>query len=1847
MDNLLGVRTAITIIKRPVTTNYTKLKNYATIRDHLDLLIKKSYVIQDRLILKEVFDLANSEVITQDANLQQIAFSVLNLLFMCNFSVNFLNEIPTVYLQLAFDDCSTTNETVKNAAYECLCLCLKVIITNNSCDLQSLFLRLSDKSIHDKVFSVLSKAYADVSSAKGVIFFYERSVCAMFESSNTCVRDSLIKLNNQLLPKFKITLLSNKTFENFKAKVRKSYVPRIVQLRCSRDHNWSYLFKFILKCFGKLLHVQVDVINDLLKAVESAFRSSNLDDRFQAFECWKELIDNYSLDMNRLCGQKQMKLLITPLKTNISTNDHIIYKRFEIWIHLFNILQDKAIGTLEHFLQFCFGNSPNESYNWENYILASENKQLYEGSTQALLEIMGHFEHNDLNPCFQFSQPFLKLYEPLVNFGNFENVVNSIVQAVPKCSSVSLQWMNVKHIPKMIYCLWGSLFVKVKELPEERREQVLHTIVSKLQLLLQNENYQYIIVPILELLMKNNFFEKQFSIKTIFFPLSKYLFANDISIPLNNSVIDEFIQYSKDYDNIEEWLQNSYEIIFGAKSNFQNVLSLWIECTNFVQETNEIDGEHFRDVMVDFMVWPMLHKEVINSKVNQELIKKWKSTFRHVSKLFPKEALTVIEKLETISNRENVFIICSVYRVFCQLLEISIMNNFEIAVFNLTQHLLVSFTLRKSDVILFVPAVTILLNNITSKSDASYVASLCNCVTILLQEHKRYRILDALEENIEKIVAAIPESLYIVLSDIETLTSNDEIILKAKNVLKKINSFNDKNASETIKKSHNVGFEPSSLQLFGQHISSPNHADIRGSRLNDKTIRRTPKEVLKKPHANSSLIVDEDDTANYVVIDTDYTFDPKKLSDHQLEVIKSRKSDIPALYQDLSQSQSNLASSNSDSKLPDTNFREETPNEERVNLCVPNPSQEQIEAMIRKNDINKDEVKKRERVEKELMKLKLDVVGGEFLQNIDLMGKRETRRKSDQNFKQFKFLRVGDSTSYRHSRKSDEPKQETGRGKRKRTFDSPLNSNNLQEKRIRKNVDYAKKMHVTGDEVIKESEDIIESSQKTQNTNGIDDNVVSVLQSDFEEIVSKISETVSCTDPSTTIKEPTVLTEEKQETCNMETETLSLCDEICTPKKEAVTIPTSPVETDTPTRTSDLIKDTVNISPIKLPEDNKKTEELFESDDTPLTNENEVELQIMDNDIQLTFFKRSKKLPPNKFLSPINKRFTKIIKSPVVFSAQTHRIMKMMQKCEKKLEFHEQLKVSIEKVNNKQDDANEEFFKFVRELPGPKASPRCSILKRNTSEFMNDGFSPTRAMKSLQKRVNFPDPPTTSKMVYVPDSNEHSNADPESMELFSNENESCEENVISEENIVFEQSRPDNTETQGSVELVDVQLLNSSDPVFKDLENCVDDVEVVVKFLSDSMFAQSLLDELHDKNIRTVADLAKLTETEVNRLPIKSPKLTNLHDVLNKHYLQKSEQGTFITKTEVEVVQTSPKTDHKQKRRIPLKTITEIDDSKINDFKPLILEPVFTQSKTEEALNKILEDLDNVKLLAKKEGMKLTALCKVLVEIIDPNELLQILRDKGEFSLSSFVNEKDLFIVLKEAINNMGLRKFITLLYSIPDVSSTSTLQMLIDESIRMCKDDNSSELQRTISRLIQNSPPSVVLQHLNIQEIIKEVCQMCNDSKLSKTDFFASAFEVLTPTIEEIIPSFHNIQLIKLQEKSAERSEENLLTFIERVLPIVDNSKVCLMIPKKNMLPLFTREELTERVIECSTSSCDIVDSCEKLIRQLPSAKTDENTYEPLFFSLFDKTPTSDICRYISKYFSKFADNLQNKQQL
>ncbi|XP_045136496.1 LOW QUALITY PROTEIN: telomere-associated protein RIF1-like [Portunus trituberculatus] len=193
---------------------------------------------------------------------------------------------------------------------------------------------------------------------------------------------------------------------------------------------------------------------------------------------------------------------------------------------------------------------------------------------------------------------------------------------------------------------------------------------------------------------------------------------------------------------------------------------------------------------------------------------------------------------------------------------------------------------------------------------------------------------------------------------------------------------------------------------------------------------------------------------------------------------------------------------------------------------------------------------------------------------------------------------------------------------------------------------------------------------------------------------------------------------------------------------------------------------------------------------------------------------------------------------------------------------------------------------WVKHSPSPGASPSSSILKRTLLSDGLDGDTPSPP-PTKYRRVSFADPPVSDR-VEIPPS-------PRTLKG------------------IRAQKRLDMTRMASEVkdsdaQPVEKQVIQEADPEVVDLSpalhTCQDSVDQVAALLTSTSILPGLLSSLENMGVTTVGQLCKLSEWDINSLPIKPPKTTNLRRVLKEYektWLRELSSTNSTAADEVEV----------------------------------------------------------------------------------------------------------------------------------------------------------------------------------------------------------------------------------------------------------------------------------------------------------------------------------------------------------
>ncbi|KAH8301651.1 hypothetical protein KR059_007785 [Drosophila kikkawai] len=136
------------------------------------------------------------------------------------------------------------------------------------------------------------------------------------------------------------------------------YANLIGEMRDAKNSNWHKIWTLLVQIMDEELLRGCVYINKFLAVVELGFRNPDNGVRSEAFLCWRVLIKIFAA-YDELASGKRLRLLLIPLRTSQSRSSHVSGIKLRVWWYLLTCL-DKELpksfeGAVEHFLCFTFG----------------------------------------------------------------------------------------------------------------------------------------------------------------------------------------------------------------------------------------------------------------------------------------------------------------------------------------------------------------------------------------------------------------------------------------------------------------------------------------------------------------------------------------------------------------------------------------------------------------------------------------------------------------------------------------------------------------------------------------------------------------------------------------------------------------------------------------------------------------------------------------------------------------------------------------------------------------------------------------------------------------------------------------------------------------------------------------------------------------------------------------------------------------------------------------------------------------------------------------------------------------------------------------------------------------------------------------------------------------------------------------------------------------------------------------------------------------------------------------------------------------------------------------------------
>uniref|UniRef100_A0A182NVC4 Rif1_N domain-containing protein n=1 Tax=Anopheles dirus TaxID=7168 RepID=A0A182NVC4_9DIPT len=285
----------------------------------------------------------------------------------------------------------------------------------------------------------------------------------------------------------------------FREIVCKEYTSLLDTARSEKDPNWHRVWSILVRIVNRDLCQGSSIINMFLSIVEAGFRSQELTIREQSFDCWRLLVDIFAKN-KQINIPKRVKLICIPLKSSKSKTETIALKKFGIWWFLLCQLQsqlDSMADTIfEPFIYFCFGptfKTPLCYYfdESEEYVAPGKAYQsIKQLSAIALIHLLG--------PAPEISKTLLIKKDnssvPLTfEFPENGMVVSDLIFAtktkliIDSCIECTVLFAQMKHLDylQLNRCLWDNLINRINAEKTVPKADMLHWIKEVMTALLK------------------------------------------------------------------------------------------------------------------------------------------------------------------------------------------------------------------------------------------------------------------------------------------------------------------------------------------------------------------------------------------------------------------------------------------------------------------------------------------------------------------------------------------------------------------------------------------------------------------------------------------------------------------------------------------------------------------------------------------------------------------------------------------------------------------------------------------------------------------------------------------------------------------------------------------------------------------------------------------------------------------------------------------------------------------------------------------------------------------------------------------------------------------------------------------------------------------------------------------------------------------------------------------------------------------------------------------------------------------------------------------------------------------
>ncbi|XP_023247300.1 telomere-associated protein RIF1 [Copidosoma floridanum] len=742
-------------------------------------------------------------------------------------------------------------------------------------------------------------------------------------------------------------------WDKFKQSLQNVYCKRMTLLVNECCLEWAQQWETSIALVGTDLHKGSTLVNSLLKVEELAFKSGDIN-RKQAFLSWKCLIDNFALEPRELATVRRIKLLCVPLNAKNSRTEVMVLTKMEVWWHLLikicSSLSEFTDTVLVPFLTICFGPFGDKPlFVQVNDSSAALGKKFVKTQIFAIEALAQLIVNNDLS----------KIPASIVNENLPNTVNNAVFEKIYKiliyCFGESIVLLGlspndvITNKPLMVTIMWENLLARIEGYDKMKvpMYQEISSVVSELI------KHQFIKIPLIS----------DFLMDTILKDFHKILkngqFTESAWLELINTFlkIDDFSRFTKDHCMSFELLLNRVVKPSSANAYYPETLELMQAVLKSISEAKK------NHVVYD--IWCILARIAQKYIEDAQPINEGTSIEYNFKTI---ESITAFPFISCVPNDISLMkkvaeAWCSFFKVFDYQAELVVVVKPNV-VLEKTSKMIISSMQKNSQCCDFaavcIDALLAVVNydHLSSKKEVPEFVNLLKNLTIECLRSESFasdQVLKALasfllrvfSHSIEKTalyLKTVEPAVKLMISKIDHVSFGSEILKTWTDIVglftrlqKSLNdellscyrqtiimaAWNPTTAAATFpiadincsvdEKTRNF-FEELAKELsqimsvskvqISDAATSKKKTAVVGSFLGRKMASPSTRTPGKENFVKPKVMNIEPDSQDFVVINSEVKLDVGRLTEHQKEKLKKRKDDIPAMYNELTVSNS-------------------------------------------------------------------------------------------------------------------------------------------------------------------------------------------------------------------------------------------------------------------------------------------------------------------------------------------------------------------------------------------------------------------------------------------------------------------------------------------------------------------------------------------------------------------------------------------------------------------------------------------------------------------------------------------------------------------------------------------------------------------------------------------------------------------------------------------------------------------------------------------------------------------------------------------------------------------------------